>query len=142
MGKFIFALLVWRMEGEVFVRKLAMKTSLVLSGLLCFFGAMHKWGDNTKRRDCELVAGRFKDESKVWNSLAFGSADGLHEILYRLEMNAKEPTATFPYVLIQIRRLLGNGCRLAGINFVRETKSAALNAWGLFCFSLKLCFAD
>ncbi len=103
MGKFIFALLVWRMEGEVFVRKLAMKTSLVLSGLLCFFGAMHKWGDNTKRRDCELVAGRFQGESKVWISPAFGSADGLHEIRYRLETNAKEPTATFPYVLIQSR---------------------------------------
>ena len=54
-------------------------------------------------RDCELVAGSFQGESKVRIAPAFGSADGLHEIRYRLETNAKEPIATFPYVLIQSR---------------------------------------
>lgn len=140
MGKFIFALLVWRMEGEVFVRKLAMKASLVLSGLLCFLRRCISGEITLSGSTVNLSPADSKARAKFGFPLR--PADGLHEILYRLEMNAKEPTATFPYVLIQIRRLLGNGCRLAGINFVRETKSAALNAWGLFCFSLKLCFAD
>lgn len=59
-----------------------------------------------------------------------------------MEAIAKEATATFPYVLIQSRRLLGNGSVIGWVGwiFVREAKSGALDVVAVLFF-LKLCSA-